>query len=153
MAKPCTVAATDVSLAGSMAEGILVAESRPFDVIVSDIGLPDGTGFDLMVHLRTRLSTPSIALTGYGMDSDIRRSLDVGFTAHLTKPVDYPRRLEVSGILWSLARRRTRVKEDKLGRLACLVPSRDRPAAWLRVLRSRHIGGQAQRDPSRPATR
>jgi len=61
-----------------------------YDLIVSDIGLPDGTGLDLMrkvVALRGRV--PAIALTGYGMEDDIHRSHEAGFTEHMTKPIDF----------------------------------------------------------------
>ncbi len=64
--------------------------SEPFDLIVSDIGLPDGTGFDLMRQVRaTRAGTPGIALTGYGTDDDIEQSRLAGFAAHMTKPIDF----------------------------------------------------------------
>ena len=66
--------------------------SRPgeFDLIVSDIGLPDGSGLDLMRRVVARRGpVPAIALTGYGMEEDIRRSREAGFTAHLTKPIDF----------------------------------------------------------------
>jgi len=56
---------------------------------VSDIGLPDGTGVDLMHQLRQAdRDIFGIALTGFGMEDDIRRSHDVGFDHHLIKPVD-----------------------------------------------------------------
>ena len=62
---------------------------RPFDLLVSDIGLPDGTGIDLMKRLRAfGNATPGIAITGYGMDHDVRDSLEAGFSAHLTKPIE-----------------------------------------------------------------
>jgi PAS domain S-box-containing protein len=61
-----------------------------FDLIISDIGLPDGTGLDLMRRaVALRGPIPAIALTGYGMEEDIRRSREAGFTAHLTKPIDF----------------------------------------------------------------
>jgi PAS domain S-box-containing protein len=64
-------------------------QDRPFDVLVSDIGLPDGTGIDLMKRLRAfGNATPGIAITGYGMDHDVRDSLEAGFSAHLTKPIE-----------------------------------------------------------------
>jgi CheY-like chemotaxis protein len=60
-----------------------------FDVLVSDIGLPDGTGVELMQQLRQAdHDIFGIALTGFGMEDDIRRSHDVGFDHHLIKPVD-----------------------------------------------------------------
>lgn len=58
-----------------------------FDLMVSDIGLPDGSGYDLM-RQSTGLHPPAIALSGFGMDDDIQRSREVGFVEHLTKPVD-----------------------------------------------------------------
>jgi two-component system CheB/CheR fusion protein len=72
------------------------------DVIVSDIGLPDGNGFDLMRDLRTRTNRPAIALTGYGMESDVKASREAGFDLHLTKPVDIARLL---GAIQKLASR------------------------------------------------
>jgi signal transduction histidine kinase/ActR/RegA family two-component response regulator len=59
----------------------------PLDLIVSDLGLPDGSGIDLMRELSARYGLRGIALSGYGMDEDVRRSLEAGFTLHLTKPV------------------------------------------------------------------
>jgi CheY-like chemotaxis protein len=58
-------------------------------LLLSDIGLPDGTGYDLMKEVPASL--PALALTGYGMESDVQQSLAAGFREHLTKPVDVPR--------------------------------------------------------------
>lgn len=63
------------------------------DVIVSDIGLPDGSGIELMRDLRTRTDRPAIALSGFGMESDVRASEEAGFDLHLTKPVNLDRLL------------------------------------------------------------
>ncbi len=65
-----------------------LAATKDFDVLVSDIGLPDGSGTDLFRTLRARRQIFGIALSGYGMEEDIRRSRDVGFSHHLVKPVD-----------------------------------------------------------------
>lgn len=59
------------------------------DLIVSDIGLPDGTGLDLMRRVSSVRRVPAIALTGYGMDQDVVRSREAGFTTHITKPIDF----------------------------------------------------------------
>ena len=64
------------------------AANEQFDVLVSDIGLPDGSGIDLLQKLNIARPIPGIALTGFGMESDIRQSRDVGFSHHLIKPVD-----------------------------------------------------------------
>jgi signal transduction histidine kinase/CHASE3 domain sensor protein/ActR/RegA family two-component response regulator len=85
-----------VSLAGTVAEALTLAESAShghpgdgqIDLVVSDLGLPDGTGFDLMRELVDRYRLRGIALSGYGMEEDIRRSRESGFAKHLTKPVN-----------------------------------------------------------------
>ncbi len=58
------------------------------DLLISDLGLPDGDGYELMAELHHTYGLPGIALSGYGMDHDIARSRASGFFAHLTKPVD-----------------------------------------------------------------
>jgi PAS domain S-box-containing protein len=79
-----------VTTAGTIASALEGFESDRFDLIISDIGLPDGSGLELMRRVvATRGSVASIALTGYGMEEDIRRSREAGFTAHLTKPIDF----------------------------------------------------------------
>ena len=65
-----------------------LATSNQFDVLVSDIGLPDGSGLDLLKALRAKREVFGIALSGYGMEEDIRRSGAAGFSHHLIKPVD-----------------------------------------------------------------
>ena len=79
-----------VMTAGTIAATLEALESGKYDLIISDIGLPDGTGLDLMMRVVSRHGPmPAIALTGYGMEEDIRRSQEAGFTAHLTKPIDF----------------------------------------------------------------
>jgi two-component system CheB/CheR fusion protein len=83
----------DVTIAGDVATALEEAAQRTFDLIVSDLGLPDASGVDLMRELRLRGYTmPGIALSGYGQDQDIQRSREAGFAAHLTKPTS-PERL------------------------------------------------------------
>lgn len=65
-------------------------EAGPFDLIISDIGLPDGTGNELLLSLPAE-RPPAIALSGYGTESDVQRSRDAGFADHLVKPVDLDR--------------------------------------------------------------
>src|SRR5262249_26516978 len=79
----------EVRVANSVAEGLRLGREG-FDVLVSDIGLPEGTGRDLMRQLRERqaVAVKGIALTGYGMSRDIADDEDAGFTRHLTKPVE-----------------------------------------------------------------
>ena len=61
------------------------------DIVLSDIGLPDGTGLDLVRQLKAERDIPAIALTGFGMDEDIAKCREAGFNAHLTKPVNFQR--------------------------------------------------------------
>lgn len=77
----------EVVSAGTVAEARALMENERVDLVISDIGLPDGNAYDLMTELRQRFSLPGIALTGYGMDSDIARSHAAGFAIHLTKPL------------------------------------------------------------------
>jgi len=77
----------EVRAAGSLAEARRLAGSETFDILLSDVGLPDGSGYDLMADLRGRAGLTGIALTGYGMEEDVSRSQRAGFAAHLTKPV------------------------------------------------------------------
>lgn len=76
-----------VSPAATLEEARALAAQESFDLLISDIGLPDGNGYDLMQELAGLHSMKGIALTGYGMDRDIDRSTEAGFVAHLTKPI------------------------------------------------------------------
>ncbi len=62
---------------------------------MSDIGLPDGNGIDLMVQLTRDYGLRGIALSGYGMDEDFARTKQAGFLAHLIKPIDFERLSQV----------------------------------------------------------
>ena len=81
----------EVQAARSVESALKLAENERFDVLVSDIGLPDGSGIDLMQKLKNDHPIFGIALTGFGMEEDLRRSHDVGFIHHLIKPVDLNR--------------------------------------------------------------
>ena len=71
------------------------ADHQAFDLLISDLGLPSGSGHDLMRKLRERgHKLPGIALTGYGQEEDIQRSREAGFAAHLTKPASRERLLK-----------------------------------------------------------
>lgn len=77
-----------VTTANSVEAALKVVTQEEFDLLVSDIGLPDGSGEDLIRQLRTSgHALPGIALSGYGMEEDITRSQAAGFQIHLTKPV------------------------------------------------------------------
>jgi len=77
-----------VTEAASLAAARLALESETFQLVISDVGLPDGTGFELMSEIRRNYGLPGIALSGFGMEDDVRRAHEAGFSQHLTKPVD-----------------------------------------------------------------
>jgi len=69
-------------------DGARLMETKFPDLALIDVGLPDGSGLDLMRELRQRYGLRGICLSGFGMEDDLARSADAGFTRHLTKPVD-----------------------------------------------------------------
>ena len=81
----------DVTHANSITEARARAASKHFDLLISDLGLPDGSGLDLMKSLQERQGIKGIALSGFGTDEDVAASAAAGFSAHLTKPVDWER--------------------------------------------------------------
>lgn len=78
----------EVFIAGSVAEALTIASRTDIELVLSDIGLPDGTGYDVMRELGAVHRVRGIALTGYGQDKDVALSREAGFVAHLTKPID-----------------------------------------------------------------
>ena len=85
-----TRAGHDVVTAGSVSAAVAAADAGQFDGIISDLGLPDGTGLDVMTQIRAKHpGMRGIALSGYGMEEDLRRSQEAGFLMHLVKPVDF----------------------------------------------------------------
>lgn len=71
----------------SVAKALDLAAHESFDILVSDIGLPDGSGLEIMRQTKERYGLHGIALSGFGTDDDRRQSQDAGFDEHLTKPV------------------------------------------------------------------
>ena len=57
-------------------------------MLISDIGLPDGSGLDLIRQLRAKAPVKGIAVSGFGMEEDLSSSRRAGFSEHLVKPVD-----------------------------------------------------------------
>jgi CheY-like chemotaxis protein len=82
----------EVQSAESYHGALAAAKNYTFDVLVTDIGLPDGNGIELFKEIRAKFASDGlkgIALSGFGMDEDIARSQAAGFSEHLTKPVDF----------------------------------------------------------------
>ena len=81
----------EVSIAAESLEGVRLARSRPPDLIISDIGMPDVDGYELMRVLRNTPgleNVPSIALTGYARDEDRELALEAGYNEHISKPAN-----------------------------------------------------------------
>ena len=76
-----------VTTAGTVKTAKELADSQKFDLLISDLGLPDGSGLDVMREVKMRSAIPGIALSGFGTDEDVRQSRDAGFDEHLVKPV------------------------------------------------------------------
>ena len=77
------------SVADSRQQAIEMMASKQFDLVLCDIGLPDGTGYDVISKAKAKGPIKAVAITGFGTDEDIRRSKEAGFDFHLVKPVDF----------------------------------------------------------------
>jgi PAS domain S-box-containing protein len=87
-----------VELARSGAEALEIARRRNFDLVVSDISMPEMDGYQLLQKLRelpSMADVPAVALTGYGRGADVERALEGGFAEHLTKPLDLDQLLQI----------------------------------------------------------
>jgi two-component system CheB/CheR fusion protein len=87
-----------VTPALSGVEALRLGESETFDLVISDVGMPQMDGYEMMKRMRSRPNTkalPAIALTGYGRPQDVQRALAAGFDAHVDKPVDMAHLREV----------------------------------------------------------
>jgi hypothetical protein len=77
------------SVADGTQRALEMMASQRFDLVLCDIGLPDGSGYDVISKAKARGPIKGIAITGFGTDEDIRRSKEAGFDFHLVKPVDF----------------------------------------------------------------
>ena len=94
----------EVATADSASMALQLAEERNFDLVISDIGMPGMNGYELAGTLRRQFeyqSIPIIAVTGYSEYDDRGRALQAGFSAHLTKPIDPIRLLDLMNELLS----------------------------------------------------
>jgi CheY-like chemotaxis protein len=88
MSRFLTLCGHEVVTASTYAKALSVGQQQEFDLVISDIGLPDGSGYELMPALQALSPVKGIALSGYGMKADVDRSVAAGFSAHLIKPCD-----------------------------------------------------------------
>ena len=77
-----------VHLATSIASGVEVFRAEPIDLIVSDLGLPDGHGTKLLEQASAIRPVKAIALSGYGLEHDLEATRQAGFLIHLVKPIE-----------------------------------------------------------------
>jgi len=77
-----------VETANTAAAALALAAQRPFDIVISDLGLPDMTGYELMKRIWENHGIKGIAMSGYGMEEDIKKGERAGFSDHLVKPVN-----------------------------------------------------------------
>jgi signal transduction histidine kinase/CheY-like chemotaxis protein len=101
------VAGANVTTATNGADALRIAEENEFDVILSDISMPEMDGFEFLQRLRKidgRRNVPVVAITGFGRNDDIARARAAGFYSHLTKPLNLKALAEV---LQQLARERS----------------------------------------------
>src|SRR5437764_12473951 len=80
----------DVHTTGTCAGALDMLGKQQFDLLISDVGLPDGSGYDLMREIHAlRCAAKGIAVSGYGTEQDVEQSLRAGFAEHLVKPVAF----------------------------------------------------------------
>ncbi len=81
----------EITLAHSAEQAVEKVRTEEFDLLISDIGLPDRSGYDLMREVRLNKDLPGIALSGFGSEQDVNQSREAGFAEHLTKPINFER--------------------------------------------------------------
>jgi signal transduction histidine kinase len=81
----------NVTTAGTVAEAVALANGQEFDLLISDLDLPDGNGTEVMKAFNIRQHKKGIAISGFGQDEVVKQCREAGFSAHLTKPIDMGR--------------------------------------------------------------
>ena len=80
-----------ITIAHSAEQAVEKVRTEDFDLLISDIGLPDRSGYELMRELRLNKRLPGIALSGFGTEQDVKQAKEAGFSEHLTKPINFER--------------------------------------------------------------
>jgi signal transduction histidine kinase/CheY-like chemotaxis protein len=81
----------EITVAHSAEQAVEKVRTQDFDLLISDIGLPDRSGYELMREVRLNKDLPGIALSGFGTEQDINQARSAGFSEHLTKPINFER--------------------------------------------------------------
>jgi PAS domain S-box-containing protein len=76
-----------VTATGTVSEAIEAGTTEKFDLLLCDLGLPDGNGSDVIRYLKKKSALPAIAFTGFGQEEDVASALAAGFDSHITKPI------------------------------------------------------------------
>jgi signal transduction histidine kinase len=80
-----------ITVAHSAEQAVEKVRTEEFDLLISDIGLPDRSGYELMREVRINKNLPGIALSGFGSEQDVNQAREAGFSEHLTKPINFER--------------------------------------------------------------
>jgi CheY-like chemotaxis protein len=80
-----------ITVAHTAQQAVEKVRTQEFDLLISDIGLPDRSGYELMREVQSSKTLPGIALSGFGTEHDVNESLAAGFSEHLTKPINFER--------------------------------------------------------------
>src|SRR5438128_5154627 len=91
----------DISTADNARSALDMIKAKEFDVVLCDIALPDGNGYDVIVEAKRKRPVKAVAITGFGTEEDIRRGKEAGFDFHLVKPVDFHELRTVLGAIGS----------------------------------------------------
>jgi CheY-like chemotaxis protein len=81
----------EITVAHSAGQAVEKTKAQDFDLLISDIGLPDRSGYDLMRELHSSKGLRGIALSGFGTEHDVNKARAAGFSEHLTKPINFDR--------------------------------------------------------------
>ena len=81
----------EITIAHSAEQAAEKVRTQDFDLLISDIGLPDRSGYELMREVRLSKPLPGIALSGFGSEQDVNQAREAGFAEHLTKPINFER--------------------------------------------------------------
>jgi hypothetical protein len=79
----------EISVADRAQTALNLIDSKEFDVLLCDIALPDGSGYDVIAEAKRKQPVKAVALTGFSATEDIERGKQAGFDFHLSKPVDF----------------------------------------------------------------
>jgi CheY-like chemotaxis protein len=79
----------EISVANGAKNALKIIDSKEFDVVLCDIALPDGSGYDVIAEAKRKKPVKGVALSGFAATEDIKRGREAGFDFHLAKPVDF----------------------------------------------------------------